>query len=171
VNTTYPRVTTVTIGYDPTEDRIFLILYLQDSETRKAYISRRLLKILLKTMGDKLTSTSPTASRTPDSAEVMQMEHIAAVVNRKPGEVPDTNVEKKQPKSFYATEAQVQAQENALILGFKSASSEPIAGLALKRTEAHQILRLLRDQADKAGWGLEQPAEWMRPVEYGKGGN
>lgn len=29
-------------------------------------------------------------------------------------------------------------------------------------------LRLLRDQADKAGWGLEQPAEWMRPMEYGK---
>jgi len=38
------------------------------------------------------------------------------------------------------------------------------------RTEAHQILRMLKDQADKAGWGLEQPAEWMRFMEYGKGG-
>ncbi len=122
-------------------------------------------------MGDKLTSTSSTAARTPDSAEVMQMEHIAAVVNKKPGEVPVTNVEKKQPECFYATEAQVQAQENTLILGFKSVNSEPIAGLALKRTEAHQVLRLLRDQADKAGWGLGHPAEWMRPMEYGKGGD
>ncbi|MCA1742834.1 MAG: hypothetical protein ABR533_07635 [Desulfonatronovibrio sp.] len=51
MTTIYPKATTVTIGYDQT----FLILYLQDSETRKAYISRRLLKILLKTMGDKLS--------------------------------------------------------------------------------------------------------------------
>ncbi len=61
MNTTYPKATTVTIGYDPTEDRMFLILYLQDGSSRKAYISRRLLGRLLKTMGDKLTSTSPTA--------------------------------------------------------------------------------------------------------------
>ncbi len=168
MNTSYPKATTVTIGYDQTEDRIFLILYLQDGSSRKAYISRRLLGMILKTMGDKLTSTSPTASRTPDSAEVMQMEHIAAVVNRKPGEVPKT-AKPDNKKSYYATEAQVQAQEDTLILGFKSVNSEPIAGLALKRTEAHQVLRLLRDQADKAGWGLGQPAEWMRPMEYGKG--
>ena len=58
---------------------MFLVLYLQDGNTRKAYISRRLLGMLLKSMGDKLTSTSPTASRTSDSAEVMQMEHIAVL--------------------------------------------------------------------------------------------
>ncbi len=162
----YPKATTVTIGYDQTEDRIFLILYLQDGSIRKAFISRRLLKMLLKAMGDKLTSTSPTASRTPDSAEVMQMEHIAAVVNRKPGEVPKTA---QSAQTYYATEAQVQAQQDSIILGLKSVNSEPIAGLALKRTEAHQVLRLLRDQADKAGWGLGQPAEWMRPMEYGRG--
>ncbi len=57
------------------------------------------------------------------------------------------------PDSYHATESQ--AQENTLILGFKSVDSEPIAELALQRTEAHQILKLLRDQADKAGWGLE----------------
>ena len=98
------------------------------------------------------------------------MEHIAAVVNRKPGEIPKT----AQPDSatpYYATEIQLETQGDTLILGFKSVDTEPIAGLALKRTEAHQILRMLRDQADKAGWGLEQPAEWMRPMEYGKGGD
>ncbi len=168
MSTTYPKATTVTVGYDPTEDRMFLILYLQDGSSRKAYISRRLLGMLLKTMGDKLTSTSSTASRTPDSAEVMQMEHIAAVVNRKPVEVPET-AKPDNKKSYYATEAQVQGQQDSIILGLKSVNSEPIAGLALQRTEAHQILRLLRDQADKAGWGLGQPAEWMRPMEYGKG--
>uniref|UniRef100_UPI0005EB6483 hypothetical protein n=1 Tax=Desulfonatronovibrio magnus TaxID=698827 RepID=UPI0005EB6483 len=135
--------------------------------SRKAYISRRLLGMLLKSMGEKLTSTSPTASRTPDSAEVMQMEHIAAVVNRKPGKVPETESGSKEPASYYATEAQIQAQEETLTLGLKSVDAEPIAGLALPRTEAHQVLRLLRDQADKAGWGLEVPAEWMRPMEYG----
>ena len=148
---------------------MFLILYLQDGNSRKAYISRRLLGMLLKSMGNKLTSTSPTASRTPDSAEVMQMEHIAAVVNKKPGEIPKT-AQPDNVKPYYATEAQIQAQTDTLILGFKSVDTEPIAALALKRTEAHQILRMLRDQADKAGWGLEQPAEWMRPMEYGKGG-
>ncbi len=168
ITSTYPKATTVTIGYDPIEDRIFLILYLQDGGSRKAFISRRLLKMLLKTMGDKLTTTSPTASRTPDSAEVMQMEHIAAVVNRKPGVVPKT-AQPDNIKSCYATEAQIQARQGSIVLGLKSDNSEPIAGLALKRAEAHQILRMLRDQADKAGWGLGQPAEWMKPMKYGKG--
>ena len=149
---------------------MFLILYLQDGNSRKAYISRRLLGMLLKSMGDKLTSTSPTASRTPDSAEVMQMEHIAAVVNRKLGEIPKT-AQPDSAKPYYATVVQLETQGDSLILGFKSVDVEPIAGLALKRTEAHQILRMLRDQSDKAGWGLEQPAEWMRPMEYGKGGD
>jgi hypothetical protein len=167
--TTYLKATTVTIGYDQVEDRIFLIFYMQDSSSRKAYVSRRLLGKLLKSMGDILTSTSPTASRTPDSAEVMQMEHIAAVVDRKPGKVPETKIDNTE--SYYATEAQIQAQDDTLILGVKSVDAEPIAGLALKRTEAHQVLRLLRDQADKAGWGLGEFAGWMRPMEYGKGGD
>ena len=88
MSTTYPKANTVTVGYDATEDRMFLILYLQDGNTRKAYISRRLLGMLLKSMGDKLSTTSTTASRTPNPSEVMQMEHIAAVVSRKPGEIP-----------------------------------------------------------------------------------
>ena len=126
--------------------------------------------MLLKSMGEKLTSTSTTASRTPDSTEVMQMEHIAAVVNRKPGEIPKT-AKPDSAKPYYATEVQLETKADTLILGLKSVEAEPIAALALKRTEAHQILRMLRDQADKAGWGLEQPAEWMRPMEYGRGGD
>ena len=74
-------------------------------------------------------------------------------------------------KPYYATEAQIQTQDDTLILGLKSVDAKPIAGLALKRTEAHQILRMLRDQADKAWWGLDQPADWMRPMEYGRGGD
>ena len=167
MSTTYPKANTVTVGYDPTEDRMFLVLYLQDGGSRKAYVSRRLLGMLLKSMGDKLTSTSPTASRTPDSQAVMQMEHIAAVVNRKPGEIPKT-AQPDSAKPYYATEAQLENQGDTLILGLKSVDTEPIAGLALQRTEAHQILRMLRDQADKAGWGLELPADWMRPMEYGR---
>ena len=140
---TCPKANTVTIGYDQVEDRIFLIFYLQDGKTRKAYISRRLLGMLLKNMGDKLSTSSATASRTPNPSEVMQMEHIAAVVDRKPGKVPETQTKSKEPASYYATEAQIQAQEDTITLGLKSVNSEPIAGLALPRTVAHQVLRLL----------------------------
>ena len=29
----------------------------------------------------------------------------------------------------------------------------PIVALAMARTETHQLLRILKDQADKTGWG------------------
>ena len=76
---------TVTIGYDTTEDRMFLVLYLQDGGSRKACISRRLLGMLMKSMGENISTTSTNASRTPNPSDVLQTEHIAAVVNRKSG--------------------------------------------------------------------------------------
>ena len=36
MSVTYPKANTVTIGYDPTEDRMFLILYLQDRQYQKS---------------------------------------------------------------------------------------------------------------------------------------
>jgi hypothetical protein len=70
-----------------------------------------MLGMLLKNMGDKLSTTSSTtASRTPNPAEVMQMKHIAAVVNRKPDKAPETKVQSKQPESYYTTEAQLETQ-------------------------------------------------------------
>ncbi|BAU58110.1 hypothetical protein HH1059_14020 [Halorhodospira halochloris] len=41
-------------------------------------------------------------------------------------------------------------------------ASEPVAGLALSRTQAHEVLRMLGEQAKAARWGLPRSLNWMR---------
>lgn len=69
----------------------------------------------------------------------------------------------------------MEIQESFLIIGFSGewlpdpkGGQVPIAALGLGRPEAHQVLRLLRDKADNAGWNLEWPAQWLKPLEYGR---
>ncbi|TVR02951.1 MAG: hypothetical protein EA399_00150, partial [Desulfovibrionales bacterium] len=79
------------------------------------------------------------------------------------------------PVVYYITAAHLEMQQDLLVIGFsgdklnmQQDTSKPIAALALARPESHQVLRLLRDKADSAGWNIELPAQWMKPLEYGQ---
>ncbi len=172
MSVTYPKAERISIGYDPLEDRLILTGHLHSGESCKAVLTRRLLSRLLDRISIELSSTHPAAERSPDPDEVLQMEHIAAVTEGrseqttgKPGEKsPDS-------ESHLVVEAQVQTQDQHLILGLLARDKTPIIGIKLSRGKAHQVLRMLMEQAVKVEWGLEKKAAWMQPLKYGQGGN
>ncbi|WP_028572296.1 hypothetical protein [Desulfonatronum lacustre] len=196
---TYPKAGQLSVGYDPKEDRLFLIFHIQDGGFRKAFVSRRILGALLGHMSEQLASSHPMAGYTAQRDEMLQMEHVASVsVQNVEAKQPKQPAHPKQPQqalkpqksqqlqqgeqlptefpgAFYVTSVQVEMQQDMLVVGFsgewlkaENQKSEPIAALGLARAEAHRVLRLLRDKADSAGWNLEWPALWMKPLEYGK---
>ncbi|WP_156932920.1 hypothetical protein [Desulfonatronum lacustre] len=178
---TYPKAAKLSVGYDPKEDRLFLIFHLQDGGFRKAFVSRRILGVLLGHMSEQLASSHPMAGYTAQRDEMLQMEHVASVSVQSsesksdPGQIKAQSLPTEFPGSFYVTDAHVELQQDMLVVGFSGewlndpkALPVPIAALGLGRSEAHRVLRLLRDKADSAGWNMEMPAQWLKPLEYGK---
>ncbi|TVR02884.1 MAG: hypothetical protein EA399_00190 [Desulfovibrionales bacterium] len=189
VNLTYPKAVKISVGYDPHEDRLFLIFHLQDGGFHKAFLSRRVLGALLARMSEELAASHPMAGLTAQRDEMLQMEHVASISvgtgKGKAAPTPQTQQTKQTqqtqqlptefPGAFYVTSAHLEMQQDALVIGFSGtwlndpkALPVPIAALGLGRSEAHQVLRLLRDKAEFAGWNMEMPALWLKPLEYGK---
>ncbi len=78
------------------------------------------------------------------------MEHIAAVQQNKSEKSGDKTESEKVPpptKSHLVQEAQIETQEDHLILGLLDENKEPLAGIKLSRIKAHQVLRMLMEQA------------------------
>ena len=169
---TYPKAEQLSIGYDPKEDRLILIVHLQTGEIRKALITRRLLSRILDRMKNELSSTHPAADRSPDLEEVLQMEHVAAMQQDKSESSSGESGAGSPPaESYLVIESQIVTQDKHLLWGLIAENKNPIAGIELARGEAHQVLRMLVEQAEKAEWGLEKKAAWMKPIRYGRGGN
>ncbi|GAB6060664.1 hypothetical protein [Desulfonatronum parangueonense] len=183
---TYPKAHKLSVGYDQKEDRLFLIFHLQNGGFRKAFLSRRMLGALLIRMGAVLSTSHPNAGFTAQRDEVLQMEHVASIsvgggisnADQTP-QTQQTKQTQQLPTEFtvvyYVTAAHLEMQQDALVIGFsgdklnmQQDAPEPIAALALGRSEAHQVLRLLRDKAESACWNVELPAQWMKPLEFGK---
>ena len=55
---TYPKAGQLSVGYDPKEDRLFLVFHLQDDGFRKSFVSRRILGALLGHMSEQLAVLS-----------------------------------------------------------------------------------------------------------------
>ena len=184
---TYPKAAQISVGYNQKQDRLFLIFHLQEGGFRKAFVSRRMLGALLVRMTQELTASHPMAGYTAQRDEVLQMEHVASVSVQNPGKGKALRTQQTQQTpqtptlptefsgAYFVTATHVETQENLLVIGFSGewlpdpkAAQVPIAALGLGRTEAHQVLRLLRDKAEFAGWNLEWPALWLKPLEYGK---
>jgi hypothetical protein len=191
MNLTYPKAAQLSVGYAPHEDRLFLIFHLQDGGFRKAFLSRRVLGALLARMSEELAASHPMAGLTAQRDEMLQMEHVASIsVGTGKGkadadQTPQTQQTQQTPQThpfptefsgaFHVTSAHLEMQQDALVIGFSGtwlndpkASPVPIAALGLGRSEAHQVLWLLRDKAEFAGWNMEMPALWLKPLEYGK---
>lgn len=180
---TYPKAVKISVGYDPKQDRLFQIFHLQDGGFRKAFVSRRILGALLGHMSEQVAASHPMAGYTAQRDEMLQMEHVASVSVQSSESKPDPGQGQTQgqslptefPGSFYATDVHVELQQDMLVVGFSGewlndpkALPVPIAALGLGRSEAHRVLWLLRDKADSAGWNMEMPVLWMKPLEYGK---
>ncbi len=183
---TYPRAGQLSVGFDPHEDRMFLIFHLQDGGFRKAFLSRRMLGALFGRMSEELAASHPMAGYTAQRDEMLQMEHVASLSagTGKTGQPQTPQTKQTQqaqplptefPGAYYVTSANLEVQESFLIIGFSGewlidpkALPVPIAALGLARSEAHLVLRLLRDKAELAGWNMEIPVLWMKPLEYGK---
>ena len=192
---TYPRAHKLSVGYDTKEDRLFLIFHLQNGDYRKALLSRRLLDALLVRMSEELASSHPMVGHTAQRDEMLQMEHLASVSvqtaepeqpvqsGHQQGQIPSQAQQPQETQqlpsrysgSFLITDAHVEVQQGVLVVGWsgewlndQKTASEPIAALGLARSEAHRVLRLLRDKAEVAGWNMAMPAQWLQPLEYGK---
>ncbi len=180
MNLTYPKAGQLSVGYDPHEDRLFLIFHLQDGGFRKAFLARRVLGALLSRMSEELAASHPMAGWTAQRDEMLQMEHVASIsVGTGKTNADQTPQSQQLPTefsgAFYVTSAHLEMQQDALVIGFSGtwlsdpkAAPVPIAALGLGRAEAHQVLHLLRDKAGFAGWNMDVAAQWLKPLEYGK---
>lgn len=154
----FPNTQRIRLGYSPEQDRIVLFAHLQQGEVRRAFITRRLLIILLNRMGNKLAESHYS---TLDPYSELQMEHILAVNGARPEQEGKASEQILQMQDYLVTNFQIEIQESQLILGL-IAEEGPVAGISLSRTQAHQLMRMLSDQANQAGWEVKQPVPWMQ---------
>lgn len=187
----FPRIDRIRMGYVAREDRLVLFAELGE-HVRRAFLTRRLVRNWMQQMSEQLSATHPAAARTADPGEVLQMEHLAAVAGAR-GETGEPRTEEPNPVVAISTSTHLPVRD-FLITGIRlecrgpfhlvglhgvrrdssqpgDGSPEPVAGLRLARANAHQLLRLLRDQAKRANWDLEAPVEWMAPMTLRGVGN
>jgi len=187
----FPRIDRIRIGYAAREDRLVLIAELP-GHVRRAFLTRRLVRNWMQRMSEQLSATHPAAARTADPGEVLQMEHLAAVAGAR-GEAGKPRTDESAPviaiststhlpvTDFLITRIGLECRGPFHLVGLHGVrresaqpgddSAEPVAGLRLARANAHQLLRLLRDQAKSADWDLDVPAEWMAPMTLRGVGN
>ncbi len=74
---------------------------------------------------------------------------------------------------YLATDIPMEIVDGELLLGIQGARRSragavrpgPVAGLRLGRRQAHRVMKLLRDMAANAEWGLDAPPGWMQPMK------
>ena len=158
-----------------------VMLTMASGEGRIAWLSRRALTGLMHHINTVLKKSHPAGEGQEAHDTVMALEHIgarsqvAAQRDQEKAEAEESSV--AQPDSwahYLVTEARVEAQGEAgetvvvALLGQplpgepdRRFEPAPVAGLALTRPHAHEILRLMRANADQAEWQLELPIGWM----------
>ena len=177
----FPRVHQIRFAYSGLEDRMAVVLTMATGEGRIAWISRRALSGLMHHINTVLKKSHPAGEGQEAHDTVMALEHIGArsqvaaqrdqeQAAKADGEAPAVEAP-TQWAHYLVTEARVEAQgENIIVAmlgqplpGEPDKRFEPaaIAGLALTRPHAHEILRLMRANADKAEWKLHLPIGWM----------
>lgn len=179
----FPRVHQIRFNYSGLEDRMAMVLTMVSGEGRVGWLSRRALTGLISHINTVLKKSHPAGEGHEAHDTVMALEHIgarsqlAAQANQARA---DEGAEADAPEAVSApevwahyliTEARVEAQGEAIIVAVlgqslpgqpdQQLSPEPIAGLALTRPHCHEILRLMRVNAEQAQWDLKLPLDWM----------
>lgn len=177
----FPRVQQIRFAYSNLEDRLAIKLTMASGEGRVAWLSRRALGGLMEHVNRVLKQSHPAGEGEDAHDAVMALEHIGArsqVAAQRDQEKQQSDDEAiatpEQWTHYLVTEARVEAQgeEGATIVVALMGQPLPgapdqrfapaaLAGLALTRAHAHEILRLMRANADQAQWHLEASIGWL----------
>jgi hypothetical protein len=180
----YPVVRQLAVGVNVIEDRLVMIATTKNGDRLAALLTRRLMRNLLDKYADVLADTSARVSQAAAGQrdEVLQMEHVSALAAGQADAGQGTQGDQAPAPSagYLITDGQFQAREQSLVLaldgvrrrpdGPDGTEREPVIGLMLDRTTAHQVLRLLTDKADEAGWDLPKPSAWTENIQQAKAG-
>ncbi len=179
----FPRVHQIRFGYSGLEDRLAIMLTMASGEGRVAWLSRRALSGLMNHINTVLKKSHPAGEGEEAHDTVMALEHIGARSQvaaqrgqEQSGE--ESAVAKPQQWMHYLiTEARVEAQGEGIVVAMmgqplpgepdKRFEPAPVAGLALTRPHAHEILRLMAANSQQAEWKLDLPMGWMKSGQQG----
>jgi len=177
---TFPSIIGLEMGFNPTEDRVVMLARTHSSGVRIILLTRRIMGQLLSHYAELIKRTSPAVARAPSAQqnEVLQMEHVSALMAggsaaaaQPPAEEGDPASEPPKQSAHLVTEVRMQVNEAHLMIGFIGPARstpgvdemliEPIAAATMDRAEAHRFLALLNDKAKEGGWGLDSLCPWL----------
>ncbi|MBK5935781.1 hypothetical protein [Halorhodospira halophila] len=181
----FPRVRRIQVGYSPAEDRVLMRLELVTGEQRSAWIPRRVMSRLMPRLNEALKRSHPAGEGQPAADAVMAMEHVAArselagqrqktddSAAKEREEHERTDARQLEDGSYLITQERIDLQQGQLLVGvlghdLPSSSGlaqtpRPVGALSLSRAQAHELLRLLTEQAEQAQWGLGRSVSWLR---------
>jgi hypothetical protein len=186
-NQDYPVANQLDVGTNAVEDRVVLIASTKGHGRRAVLLTRRTMKALLAKYASVLEQTSETASQAAarHKAEVLQMEHVAALSQidqestQADGDGAHSTPRANAPDAVYlATGVHFQPREGNILLAFDGVHRdvsapngtlpEPAMGFVMDRTTAHKVLAMLQDKAEEAGWDLPKPSGWTEKLRQAK---
>jgi len=176
-----PGVHQIRFAYSGLEDRLAVLLTMASGDGRIAWISRRALGGLMQHINTALKKSHPAGEGSEAHDAVMALEHIGArsqvaaqrdqEKNARDGGEGDPVQTPTDWTHYLVTEARVEPQGEGIVVALfgqplpgepdKRFEPAPIAGLALSRPHAHEILRLMHANAAKAEWRVDTPMAWM----------
>ncbi len=173
----FPRVHQIRFAYSGLEDRLAIMLTMASGEGRVAWLSRRALTGLMNHINTVLKKSHPAGEGEEAHDTVMALEHIgarsqvAAQRDQEKGAEESAVAKPQEWMHYLVTEARVEAQGEGIVVAMmgqplpgepdKRFEPAPIAGLALSRPHAHEILRLMAANGQQAEWKLDLPMGWM----------
>jgi hypothetical protein len=184
----YPIVNQLDVGINAVEDRVAMIVSTKGHGQRAVFLTRRLLKQLLKKYADVLEQTSTTASQAAagHKDEILQMEHISALsqIDQETAEKGDGGSKSQKveapDEAYLATNVHFRVQKGQIVLAFDGVQRGPagadatqkhaLCAFRLDRVTAHRVLAMLQDKANEAGWDLPKPSGWTDKLQQAKAG-
>ncbi|MEX0386511.1 hypothetical protein [Spiribacter onubensis] len=176
-----PGVHQIRFAYSGLEDRLAVVLTMASGEGRIAWISRRAMVGLMQNINAVLKKSHPAGEGGEAHDAVMALEHIgarsqvAAQRNQEreasEGGEGDPVEAPTQWANYLVTQARVEPQAEGIVVALfgqplpgepdRRFEPAPVAGLALSRPHAHEVLRLMQANAEKAEWRVESPMGWL----------
>ena len=183
----FPRVRRLGLAYSAGEDRVLLSAVMVSGQRRALWVTRRVLAGLIGRIEAGLKRSHPAAEQAPAADAVMAMEHLAArselaggarrndqgvEASGEAGERSSGPTSAEEPAVAYLiTRERVEIRDGSVLVGLAGhrlpaepgvvPAPEGAGGLALTRSQAHELLRLFTEQAEQAHWELPRTPQWV----------
>ena len=167
------KVTSVSMLYHPSEDRLMLITGLSDGAKFPIFATRRLVSRLVSGFAQLLERTSSAAQEVPSSArdDVIMFEHHSALEARKTTTLPVTDAIKetigqgsrkgKLPPPILLEAVEIKLRDETFVLNLKALKGRPIGHIEASREDLHRLLGLLHKRSEEANWRLSDEVKWL----------